>query len=87
MVQRRGDWVMIKQIAENFGIVEACLQNWLRKTEIESGHRPGTTVAESAEVRDLRKCNRLLKQNKEVLRRAVAYLSQADSPKKGSTRS
>jgi transposase-like protein len=87
VAQRREDGVTIKQIAEDFGISEACLQNWLRKAEIEAGHRPGTTAAESAELRELRKRNRLLEQENEVLRRAAAYLSQANLPGKGSTRS
>ena len=41
VAQRREDGVTIKQIAEDFGISEACLQNWLRKAEIEAGHPPG----------------------------------------------
>jgi len=75
--------VTIKQIAEDFGICETCLQNWLRKAEIEAGSRPGTTAAESAELRDLRKRNRVLEPENEVLRRAAAYLSQANVPGKG----
>jgi len=42
---------------------------------------------EAAEIRELRKRNRLLEQENEVLRRAAAYLSQANLPGKGSTRS
>ena len=87
VAQRREPGVTIKQIAEDFGISETCLQNWLRKAEIEAGARPGTTAAESAELRDLRKRNRVLEQENEVLRRAAAYLSQANLPGEGSTRS
>ena len=85
--QRREPGVTIKQIAKDFGISETCLRNWLRKAEIDAGVRPGTTAAESGELRDLRKRNRLLEQENEVLRRAAAYLSQANLPGKGSTRS
>jgi Transposase and inactivated derivatives len=87
VAQRREAGVTIKQIAQDFGISETCLQNWLRKAEIEAGSRPGTTAAESAELRDLRKRNRVLEHENEVLRRAAAYLSQANLPGKGSTRS
>ncbi len=87
VAQRREDAVRIKQIAEDFGIFQACLHNWLRKAGIESGHRPGTTAVESAELRELRKRDRLLEQENEVLRRAAASLSQAHLPGKGSTRS
>ena len=71
VAQRREAGVTIKQIAEDFGISETCLQNWLRKSEIEAAARPGTTAAESAEPRDLRKRNRVLEQENEVLDRKV----------------
>ena len=76
VARRRQDGVSIKQIAADFGISETCLQNWLRQADVENGNRPGTTVSESAELRELRRRNRLLEQENEVLRRAAAYLSQ-----------
>jgi transposase-like protein len=77
----------IKQVATDFGISETCLQNWLRRAEVEAGSRPGTTASESADLREARKRIRMLEQENEVLRRAAAYLSQANLPGKGSTRS
>ena len=44
--------------------------------------RPGGTTAESVELRELKRRNRLLEQENEVLRRAAAYLSQANLPGK-----
>lgn len=87
VAQRREPGVSIKQIAEDFGISETCLQNWLRQADVEAGRKPGMTSSDSAELRELRKRNRLLEQENEVLRRAAAYLSQANLPGKGSTRS
>jgi transposase len=74
-------------IAKDFGISESCLTNWMRQADVEDGARPGKTREESTELRDLRRRNRLLEQENEVLRRAAAYLSQANLPGKGSTRS
>ena len=85
-VARRGE-APLAQIAKDFGISESCLRNWLRRADVEDGHRPGQTSAESAELRELKRRNRLLEQEVEVLRRAAAYLSQANLPGKGSTRS
>ena len=87
VAQRREPGVTIKQVATDFGISETCLQNWLRQADVEAGRKPGATASESAELRELRKRNRLLEQENEVLRRAAAYLSQANLPGKGSTRS
>ena len=80
-VARRGE-APIAQIAKDFGISESCLRNWLYAADVEDGNRPGTTVSESAELRELRRRNRLLEQEVEVLRRAAAYLSQAHLPGK-----
>lgn len=71
----------LSQIARDFGISDACLHRWLKREEIEDGTRPGLTLAEAAEVRDLKKRNRLLEQENEVLRRAAIYLGQGVNPK------
>ena len=74
-------------IAKDFGISESCLTNWMRQADVEDGNRPGKTREDSTELRELRRRNRLLEQENEVLRRAAAYLSQANLPGKSSTRS
>lgn len=73
--------VSFAQVAKDFGISETCVQNWVRKAEIDDGVKPGTTTAEHAENRELKKRVRLLEQENEVLRRAAAYLSQGAIPK------
>ncbi len=72
----------LEQIARDFGISASTLANWLAKADVEDGVRPGVTASESAELRELKKRNRLLEQENEVLRRAAAYLSQANLPGK-----
>jgi transposase len=64
----------LSQIAKVFGLSESCLRNWLQRADIYDGHRPGPTSVESAELRELKRRNRLLEQENEVLRRAAAYL-------------
>lgn len=58
-----------------------------QNTDIEDGRRDGPTGAERVQLRELKKHNRLLEQENEVLRRAAAYLSQANLPGKQSSRS
>ncbi len=72
----------LSQIAKDFGISEGCLHNWLKNADIEDGRRDGLTGAERVQLRELKKRNRLLEQENEVLRRAAAYLSQANLPGK-----
>jgi transposase len=80
-VARKGQ-APLNQIAKDFGVSEGCLHNWMKKADVEDGNRPGVTEKQSAEVRELKKRNRLLEQENEVLRRAAAYLSQANLPGK-----
>jgi transposase-like protein len=76
-VARQGD-APISQIARDFGVSDATISNWLKAADVEDGKRSGVTRQESDELRELRKRNKLLEQENEVLRRAAAYLSQAN---------
>lgn len=82
VARNREPGVHLKQIAADFGISESCLTNWLKSTDVEDGIKPGTTAAENTELREAKKRIRLLEQENEVLRRAAAYLSQANLPGK-----
>ncbi|MGY2012158.1 IS3 family transposase [Nocardia gipuzkoensis] len=78
----RDEGVTLDQVAADFGIHPMTLSKWMRQADIDDGKKPGTSGSESAELRELRRRNRLLEQENEVLRRAAAYLSQASLPKK-----
>ena len=80
-VARKGQ-APLKQIAKDFGISEGSLTNWMKQADVEEGRRPGLTDADRAELREAKKRIRLLEQENEVLRRAAAYLSQANLPGK-----
>ena len=80
-VARKGQ-APLKQIAKDFGISEGCLHNWMKQAEVEDGRRRGVTDDERKELRELTKRNKVLEQENEVLRRAAAYLSQANMPGK-----
>ncbi|AXK46627.1 IS3 family transposase [Brachybacterium saurashtrense] len=82
VARSREDGVTIAQIAKDFGVHEMTLHKWIRQADIDDGNRPGKTREDSTELRDLRRRNRLLEQENEVLRRAAAYLSQANLPKR-----
>ena len=79
-VARKGE-ASIAQVAKDFGVSESCLQRWLKLADVDDGIRPGPTREEAAELRELKKRNRLLEQENEVLRRAAAYLARDINPK------
>ncbi len=77
----RDPGVRIADVARDFGISESCLQNWLTQADRDDGVRPGPSTAENAELRAAKRRIKLLEQENEVLRRAAAYLGQANLPK------
>ncbi|GEM_PF-91958 len=83
VARKREPGVTIEQIAKDFGVHPMTLQKWMRQADIDDGAKPGQTRTEAAELREARKRIRLLEQEVEVLRRAAAYLSQANLPGKG----
>jgi transposase len=78
-VAHKGD-APLAQIAKDFGVSESCRHRWLKVADIDDGVRPGLTSAESAELRELKKRNRTLEQENEILRRAAAFFSQNERP-------
>ncbi|GAB2584933.1 IS3 family transposase [Paractinoplanes abujensis] len=87
VAREREPGVTVEQIAKDFGVHPMTLFKWLRQAGIDEGAEPAVSRSEFAELREARKRIKLLEQENEVLRRAAAYLSQANLPGKGSTRS
>ena len=82
VARRRDPGVTLEQIAADFGVHPMTLTKWLRQAKVDNGDRGGVPSVESEELRAARRRIRLLEQENEVLRRAAAYLSQANiSPK------
>ena len=79
-VARRGE-APVREIAKDFGIAESCVRNWLHAADAKDGVRGRPVPAgEPEQIRELKRRNKLLEQEVEVLRRAAAYLSQAHLP-------
>jgi transposase len=79
-VARKGE-APLSQVAKDFGISESCLHRWLKLADIDDGIKPGVTSTESAELRELRKRNKTLEQENEILRRAAAFFAREIAPK------
>ena len=70
----------VAQVAKDFGISETCLTRWLKIADREDGvARPAGDRGggdSDAELRELRRRNKLLEQENEILRRATAYFAR-----------
>ncbi len=78
LVQRRER--SLAQIARDLGVSEQTLRNWVKRIAIESGERSGLTTAEQDELRRLRRENRILKEERDILKKAAAFFAKASTP-------
>jgi len=65
----------IAELAKDLGISDSCLRNWMARADIESGDRDGLTKAERDELVRLRRENRVLRMEKEILGKAAAFFA------------
>ena len=76
--QHASRWEATCSIAAKIGCSAESLRKWIRKTEIDSGQRGGTTSEQRDRLKALEKEVRELRRANEILRKASAYFAQAE---------
>jgi len=71
----------VARIAADLGISESCLRRWMARADVDEGRRAGLTSEERAELVRLRRENRTLQMEVEILKRASAYFARESLPK------
>ncbi len=67
----------LKQLAREFEPTENCIRNWVKQADLDDGKRSdGLTTDERAELAQLRRENRMLREEKEILKKAAAWFAQ-----------
>jgi transposase len=72
---RRGDRT-IGQVARDFDLTETAVREWVRQAEVDAGERGGLTSDERDELAQLRRENRRLREDVEILKRATAFFAK-----------
>lgn len=82
VAKNRDENTTLAEVAADFGLHEGTIRKWVRQAELDEGNpngrKPGPTTDEKDELAQLRRRNRALEQELEVMRRAAAYFSQAN---------
>jgi len=67
----------IKQLAREFEPTENCIRDWVKRADVDDGRRSdGLTSDERAELTQLRREVRVLREEKEILKKAAAWFAQ-----------
>jgi len=66
----------IPTLAKDLGVSDPTLRNWVRQAEIDTGTRAGLTSSEREELARLRREVRILKQEREILKKAAAFFAK-----------
>lgn len=71
----RGDR-SIGQVARDFDLTETAVREWVRQADVDAGRRDGLTTTEREELSQLRRENRRLREDVEILKRATAFFAK-----------
>jgi transposase len=63
----------INQIADELGVSRQTLRNWVHQAEVDAGKRGGLTTEERDELRALKRDNKRLRMERDILKKAAAF--------------
>jgi transposase len=66
----------VAEVCRDLDLTETAVRAWVRQAEIDSGDRDGLTTTEREELARLRRENRVLREERDILKRATAFFAR-----------
>lgn len=66
----------VAQIAKELDLTPSAVQRWVTQAEVDAGNREGLTTNEREELAYLRRENRILREERDILKRATAFFAK-----------
>ena len=66
----------VGEICRDLDLTETAVRRWVAQTDIDAGRKDGLTTAEREELSRLRRENRVLREEREILRKAAAFFAK-----------
>lgn len=65
----------IRDVCRELDLTESAVRRWVEQAEIDRGRKEGVTSSEREELERLRRENRILKEEREILKKAAAFFA------------
>ena len=64
------------EIAKELDLTPSAVRRWVKQGEVDTGQREGLTTTEREELAYLRRENRILREERDILKRATAFFAK-----------
>ena len=66
----------VGEVCRDLDLTETAVRRWVAQADVDAGRRDGLTTAEREELARLRRENRVLREEREILRKAAAFFAK-----------
>ena len=78
LVQASEERYPVAKIARDLDVSTETLRKWVNQAQIDAGERDGLTTEQTEELRRLRKEVKVLKEEREILKRAAVFFAREE---------
>jgi transposase len=66
----------VSEVCRDLDLTETAVRRWMAQADVDAGRRDGLTTAEREELSRLRRENRVLRDERDILKKAAAFFAK-----------